>query len=276
MKKYAEDDYDLAKYADVGDELPIWSAPFGLKLLDYIDYKLNISAVDIGFGTGFPLTEIAMRLGNSSIVYGIDPWKEAVERTKKKLEIFGIDNVTIIDGVAESIPLKDNSIDLITSNNGTNNVNDIDQVFRECARIIKKKGQFVQTMNLDTSMFEFYDTLKKTLAELGLQKEIESVNQHISQKRPDVKTITYKLQENGFRIKDLEYDQFNYLFSDGTAMLNHYFIRIAFMGSWRKLLPVESVEKIFDIIEEKLNQQAQLLGKLKLSIPFVLINATKE
>lgn len=276
MKKYAEDDYDLTKYADVGDELPIWSAPFGLKLLDYIDYKHTISAIDIGFGTGFPLTEIAMRLGKSSHVYGIDPWKEAVVRAKKKLEIFGIDNVTIIDGIAEAIPLKDNSIDLITSNNGTNNVSDIDQVFRECGRIIKKKGQFVQTMNLDTSMFEFYDILKKTLTELGLQKEIESVDRHISQKRPDVKTITYKLQENGFIIKDLEYDQFNYYFPDGTSMLNHYFIRMAFMGLWRKLLPVESVEKIFDIVEEKLNQQAKLLGKLTLSIPFVLINAIKE
>lgn len=51
---------------------------------------------------------------------------------------------------------------------------------------------------------------------------------------------------------------------------------MAFMGSWRKLLPVESVEKIFDIVEEKLNQQAKLLGKLTLSIPFVLINAIKE
>lgn len=276
MKKYLDDDYDFSKYAEVGDELPIWSAPFGLKLLDHIDYKLTISALDIGFGTGFPLTEIAMRLGNSSIVYGIDPWKDAVERAKKKLKIFGIDNVIIIDGVAESIPLKDNSIDLITSNNGTNNVKDINQVFRECARIIKKNGQFIQTMNLDTSLCLFYDTLKETLAELGLQNEIETVNQHISHKRPSVKTITDKLQENGFRIKDVEYDHFDYLFADGTAMLNHYFIRIAFMGSWRKLLPADSVDMIFNIIEEKLNKQAQSQGKLKLGIPFVLINAIKE
>lgn len=276
MRKYSEPDYDLTKYVDVGDELPFWSAPFGLKLLDYIDYKHSISAIDIGFGTGFPLTEIAMRLGNSSVVYGIDPWKEAVKRAKKKLEIFGVDNVIILEGGAESIPLEDNSIDLITSNNATNNVSDIDQVFHECARIIRKDGQFVQTMNLDGTMLEFYDILKNTLTDFGLQKEIESVNLHISQKRPDVKTITYKLQENGFRIRDLEYDQFNYYFPDGTSMLNHYFIRLAFMGAWRKLLPVESVDSIFDIVEERLNQQAKLLGKLTLSVPFVLINAIKD
>ena len=165
---------------------------------------------------------------------------------------------------------------MITSNNGINNVSDIDQVFKECARIIKKNGQFVQTMNLDTTMLEFYEVLRSALDELELQKEIEYVNQHISQKRPDIKVITSKLQGNGFRVNDLEYDQFNYYFSDGTSMLNHYFIRLAFMGSWRKLLPVESVDKIFDMIEQKLNQQAKLLGKLTLSIPFVVINAIRE
>ena len=73
MKKYLSNDFNFVKLIDVFDELPIWSAPFGLKLLDYVDYKTNISAIDIGFGTGFPLTELALRLGESSIVYGIDP-----------------------------------------------------------------------------------------------------------------------------------------------------------------------------------------------------------
>jgi 16S rRNA G527 N7-methylase RsmG len=51
---------------EVIDELPIWSVPFGLKLLDVVDYKPTISAIDIGFGTGFPLIELAMRFGNTS------------------------------------------------------------------------------------------------------------------------------------------------------------------------------------------------------------------
>lgn len=58
MKKYLTNDFDFVKYIDVADEAPIWSAPFGLKLLDYIDYKTSISAIDIGFGTGFPLAEL--------------------------------------------------------------------------------------------------------------------------------------------------------------------------------------------------------------------------
>jgi ubiquinone/menaquinone biosynthesis C-methylase UbiE len=148
---------------EVFDELPIWSAPFGLKLLDRIVYKPGISAIDIGFGTGFPLTEIAMRLGPDSTVYGIDPWAEAIARVQKKIALYRIGNIRIIQGVAESIPLDDRSMDLITSNNGINNVNDVDRVLSECSRIIKKGGQFVMTMNLDKSMIEFYSQLENVL-----------------------------------------------------------------------------------------------------------------
>ena len=93
MKKYLNNDFDFGKYIEVADESPIWSAPFGLKLLDHINYKANISALDIGFGTGFPLTEIALRLGDNSVVYGIDPWKEAIERVNKKVDYYGLTNV---------------------------------------------------------------------------------------------------------------------------------------------------------------------------------------
>ena len=68
----------------------------------------------------------------------------------------------------------------------------------------------------------------------------------------------------------------NYKFANGTAMLNHYFIRLAFMDSWIKLLPTDKVEQIFDTIEIRLNEQSRILGGVKLSIPFVLINTIKK
>jgi len=104
MKNYLYSTPDPAKRVTFFDELPLWSAPFGWKLLDHIQYKSGITALDIGFGTGFPLIELAMRLGESATVYGIDPWKEAIERAKQKIDYYGISNVRIIEGVAESIP----------------------------------------------------------------------------------------------------------------------------------------------------------------------------
>jgi ubiquinone/menaquinone biosynthesis C-methylase UbiE len=276
MKKYLSNDFDLIEFVNVYDECSIWSAPFGLKLLDYIDYKPNISALDIGFGTGFPLTEIALRLGESSTIYGIDPWTDAIIRANKKIEYYRITNIKIFEGVAESIPLKDNSVDLIVSNNGINNVSDINQVISECSRIIKSGGQFVQTMNLDKSMFEFYGQLEKVLSDLSMSTEIELMRQHIYEKRRPLDEMISMIQNHGFIIKDLEHDQFNYKFSNGTAMLNHYFIRLAFMDSWIKILPKNKLEQIFDTIEMRLNDQAKMLGGIKLSIPYVLINAIKK
>jgi len=42
----------------------------------------------------------------------------ALERIKAKIKVYGINNVELINGVAENIPLPDNSVDLIISNNG--------------------------------------------------------------------------------------------------------------------------------------------------------------
>jgi len=95
------------------DELPLWSAPFGLKLLAAVRYRKNITVLDIGPGTGFPLLEIAMRLGPHGKLFGIDPWTGALERTRSKLARYGISNVQLIEGHAEDIPLADKSIDLI-------------------------------------------------------------------------------------------------------------------------------------------------------------------
>jgi ubiquinone/menaquinone biosynthesis C-methylase UbiE len=276
MKKYLSNDFDFKGYADVADECSIWSAPFGLKLLDFIDYKQNITAIDIGFGTGFPLTEIALRLGESSTVYGIDPWTDAIVRANKKIEYYRINNIKIVEGVAESIPLGDNSVDLIVSNNGINNTTDINKVIAECSRIIKSGGQFIQTFNLDKSMFEFYGELEKVLYDLNMNTEIGLMRQHIYDKRRPLDEMISMIQNNGFIIRDLEHDQFNYKFSNGTAMLNHYFIRLAFMDSWIKILPENKQEQIFDTIEMRLNEKAKMLGGIKLTIPFVLINATKK
>ena len=74
------------------DDFPLWSAPFGLMLLNHIRLKPKIEALDIGFGSGFPLLELAQRLGNSSTVYGIDPDKAAHER------IYGYKPSEAIDG----------------------------------------------------------------------------------------------------------------------------------------------------------------------------------
>lgn len=276
MKNYLSNNFDALKLVEVFDELPLWSAPFGLKLLDQVNYKKNSSALDIGCGAGFPLTELAMRLGPESKVFGIDPWNEALQRAKKKIDFYEIHNVELIEGSAENIPLHDDSLDLITSNNGINNIADIATVYSECYRTLKPGGQFLQTLNTDKSMIEFYSILEDVLSDLNLNDSILSMKKHIYEKRKPVEELLVLLKKYQFEIREVIHDQFHYTFSNGTALLNHYFIRLAFMDSWVQLIPVEKREAVFELVETRMNVMSERLGKMILTIPFVLINCKKR
>lgn len=277
MKEYLNSKFDFSsdELIDVIDELPRWSAPFGLKLLDNIRLKRGISVLDIGFGTGFPLIEMAAMLGKDSTVYGIDPWKAMVKRTEKKLAIYNIENVKLISGVAEDIPLPDNAIDLITSNNGINNVKDLDKTFSECLRVLKSGGQFLQTMNLNTTMIEFYEIMESVLKDLDMLHEIENMHEQIYKMRKPLDEFIHQIEQHGFSVTHVVNDQFDYKYIDGTTMFNNHFIRMAFLDGWKSFIPSHRYEEVFSLVEDRINEIAEVNGYFKLSIPFVLIDSTK-
>jgi ubiquinone/menaquinone biosynthesis C-methylase UbiE len=277
MDNYLKTKYDLNNNETVSviDELPFWSAPFGLKLLEKINYRKNITALDIGSGLGFPLLEIAMRLGNTCKLYGIDPWEAAVERIKTKIRIYGMTNVEIITGVAEKIPLPDNSVDQIFSNNGLNNVNDIKIVLSECRRISKIGAQLVFTYNTERTMIEFYSVMEEVLRERNLLNEIGLMKKHIYKKRKPVEEFIQLLNESGYVINEISLDEFAYRFIDGAAMFNHFLIKLAFIDSWKEFVPEEKQNDVFAELVERLNRLAQSKGFIKLTIPFAVIDCEK-
>jgi len=185
MKKYLESRFDInsPKLVEVFDELPLWAAPFGIHLLERVVLRRNMTALDLGFGAGFPLVELAMRIGRDGKVFGIDPWKAAANRARKKIAVYGIENIEIIEGVAESIPLDSASVDLVTSNNCLNNVDDLEKALSECSRVLKPSGQFLQTMNLDGTMLEFYRIMEIVLKDLDLKSAIGKMREQIRAKR---------------------------------------------------------------------------------------------
>jgi arsenite methyltransferase len=278
MNNYLKTNYDLndKETVSVIDELPLWSAPFGLKLLEKINYRKNITALDIGSGLGFPLLETAMRLGSTCKVYGIDPWEAAVERIKTKIKIYGITNIEIITGAAEKIPLPDNSVDLIFSNNGLNNVNDIKGVLSECRRISKPGAQLVFTYNTDRTMIEFYSFVEDLLRERKMLTEVGLLKKHIYKKRLPVEEFVQLLNAGGYSVNEISHDEFAYRFVDGTAMFNHFLIKLAFIDSWKELIPEERRVDFFAELVDRLNQLAQSNGFLKLTVPFAIIDCEKS
>lgn len=269
-------DFNDPDLVSVIDEIPLWSAPFGLKLLDIIHYKKNITALDIGFGLGFPLLEVAMRLGSTCKVYGIDPWKQAVERTKKKIEIYGISNVEVLNGSAEEIKLPDNSVDLIFSNNGINNVADMEVVLSECSRVLKSGGQFTATVNTNKTMHEFYRIYEEILLENRMDDAVVSMYDQIYTKRKPVEEIKEMLEICGLHIKSIHEDEFKYRYADGTSMLNHFFIRLAFLEGWKSVVHKECWTAICPILERRMNEYAGKNGGFEMTIPFLTFDCVRK
>jgi ubiquinone/menaquinone biosynthesis C-methylase UbiE len=270
---FSTDDFDLVS---VIDELPLWSAPFGLKLLDTIELKRNINALDIGCGLGFPLIEIAQRLGASCKVFGIDPWERAIERSNLKLKIYNIRNVTVIKGVAEKLPFEDDFFDLVVSNNGINNVDDIKASLSECYRVSKPNAQFTITLNLPDTMTEFYDIFEETLTRNGLREEVTKMKDQIYSKRRPLSETKSLLDKAGFNIRSIQQDSFQIGFVDGTAMFDHSLIKYWFIDGWKSVLSLDDLENIFAQLEDRLDVIAKEKGAIYLTIPFVTIDSVRR
>jgi arsenite methyltransferase len=92
---------DAPEFISTFDELPLWSASFGLLLLKHLELRPNLVVPDLGSGAGFPLLELAQRLGASCKCYGIDPRVNANTRAKQKIRNYGIANAEIIEASAD-------------------------------------------------------------------------------------------------------------------------------------------------------------------------------
>jgi ubiquinone/menaquinone biosynthesis C-methylase UbiE len=277
MKNYLKQTYDRSDPAIISaiDEMPLWSAYFGEVLLDTVVFREKAKILDIGCGGGFPLLELAQRFGAGSEVIGIDPWKAATNRLKGKAKTMAVNNIHIINGVAEELPIENNYFDLIVSNNGLNNCSDQIKVLSECYRTLKPGGQLVFTVNLPGSMKEFYSIFRATLKEQNLNDVIVKMEQHIKEKRKSLKENIDQVRKNHFTVKEIIQKSFYMRYLNGTAFLNHHFVKIAFLESWIKIVPPGKRSKVFSILEEKLNNFSKTKGELRLTIPFVCFDCRK-
>jgi len=260
----------------VYDELPLWSAPFGLVMLDILIYEPGINILDIGSGSGFPMLEIAERAGNSCRVYGVDPSEDALFMINRKIKLKGIGNAKIVKAYAEKLPFKDSFFHRIVSNNGLNNVRDLKKSLDECFRVSQRGAQMVLTMNLPGTLGEFYDVFEEVLSEYGLDDEIRKMKDHIFEKRKSVEYLKSMIEQSGFSIRRIKTDGFKIKYLDGISFFNHYFIRNAFLNPWKAIVPEQMHTKVFKAIEMRLNTIAKDCNKLIMSVPFACLDCLKS
>jgi len=100
------------------------------------------TVLDLGSGGGIDVLLSAQRVGPTGRAYGLDMTDEMLVLAKENQRKAGAQNVEFLKGEIESIPLPDNSVDVIISNCVINLSSDKDRVLREAFRVLKPGGRF--------------------------------------------------------------------------------------------------------------------------------------
>lgn len=264
-------EYKLNDFNYFIDDLPFWSAPFGFRLLECLEFKKNAAVLDIGCGEGFPIVEIAARFGKTGRFLGIDPLRNPLKRFKLKKRQYDLPTAWAIQAVSEELPFASGTFDSIVSNNGLNNVSDLNRCLEECRRVIHKSGQMVFTVNTEDTMKEFYAVFTQVLE--GSSPGISmKVKEQIRQKRLSEEQWREKLSNAGFKIHTVTRDRFALFFADGTTMLDYYLIKKFFLPGWQALVEDGKRNDVFSGVETRLNEIARDSGRLEMTIPFMVFD----
>ena len=268
---FLEFDADLSAPGIIAayDELPLWSAMFGLLLLEHVPLENVHSALDVGCGTGFPLIELAERLGPQASVHGIDPWSAALTRAREKIAARGTTNVTVHEGVAAKMPFDDETFDLIVSNLGVNNFDDRAGSIRECRRVAKAGATVALTTNLQGHMQEFYEVFDRVLEERTDVEARRLLREHVDH-RATVTSIRQLLEDARFSVRRVVETASSMRFANATALFNHHFIKLGFLDAWKKVVPSREAE-VFTRLARALDETASRTGELRLTIPMAYV-----
>ena len=259
-------DIDSPEFADLYDELPLWSAPFGLWLLERCPLAPGLTTLDIGAGTGFITLELAERGGASCSVIAVDPWAAAIARLRRKVAQRRLSNVHLLQQDAAQLALPERSVDVIVSNLGVNNFDDPAAVMRVCARVARPGAHFLLTSNLVGHMAEFYAVFDQVLAAAGLSEPRAALQRHV-QHRATPAGLQGLLADAGFETQERAEWSFTMRFADGAALLRHHFIRLGFLPGWKQIVPEGQREAIFMALQQALDAEALRQGGLCLTIP---------
>jgi arsenite methyltransferase len=119
-------------------------------------------------------------------------------------------------------------------------------------------------------------TWRKCSEKNKLDVHTDKIKEQIHGKRRPLHEFTDVLKNHSFMEENVSHDIFDYRFVDGTALFQHYFMRLAFLDGWKSIIPEKMQQHVFNCMEDKLNRKAEKDGFIKLTIPFVVINCIRK
>ncbi len=105
------------------------------------DLRPGETVLDLGSGGGIDVLLSAKRVGPTGHVYGLDMTTEMLELARRNADQAGAKNVEFLFGHIESIPLPNDSVDVVISNCVVNLSPDKPAVFREMYRVTRSGGR---------------------------------------------------------------------------------------------------------------------------------------
>jgi len=133
--------YDEAQRSGLPEEAVLASLGCGNPTA-LAELKAGETVLDLGSGGGIDVLLSAKRVGPTGKAYGLDMTDDMLALARKNQKTSGIENVEFLKGEIESIPLPDNSVDVIISNCVINLSADKDRVLKEAFRVLKPGGRF--------------------------------------------------------------------------------------------------------------------------------------
>ncbi|MFX0041924.1 MAG: class I SAM-dependent methyltransferase [Candidatus Hodarchaeota archaeon] len=119
--------------------------PFAKLVMNSIE-KFGIEGtpkiLDIGCGPGFLLFEIKKIISNVKLI-GIDSSEQMLEIAKEKAEQNNIDELELVKGFAEDIPLPNDDIEVIVCLNCLHDFKDAQQTIQQIYRVLRSGGLFI-------------------------------------------------------------------------------------------------------------------------------------
>ncbi|MCU1334447.1 MAG: methyltransferase protein [Bryobacterales bacterium] len=105
------------------------------------ELKVGETVLDLGSGGGIDVLLSAKRVGPTGKAYGLDMTDEMLALARENQRNAGVENVEFLKGEIETIPLPDNSVDVVISNCVINLSGDKDRVLREAFRVLRPGGR---------------------------------------------------------------------------------------------------------------------------------------
>jgi arsenite methyltransferase len=107
---------------------------------------------DLGSGRGQDVLRMAESAGPAGFAYGIDISDGMLKKARRNAEKLDVKNAKFMQSELETIPLQDESIDVLISNCTLNHAEDKQAVWNEIYRVLKPGGRFVVSdiYSLDT------------------------------------------------------------------------------------------------------------------------------